>query len=58
MTIDTYPISKGRTNCDFRSPGPYNAVVCTKMNVVNFWDTMLAVYMKIVPANEIILINP
>lgn len=51
VTIDTYPISNGRTNCQFRfKPDEKpNCFVAEKMNVDRFWEVMLAAYTKCVP---------
>lgn len=50
MTVDTYPISLGRTNCEFRAKeSEANGTVCLEMDVPRFWEVMLALYKELVP---------
>lgn len=51
MTVDTFPISNGRTNCQFRYTATEqpNCFVTEKVNVERFWEVMMAAYAKCVP---------
>lgn len=52
VTIDTFPSSYGRTNCQFRfdtTKEQANCFVVNKMDVLRFWEVMLAAYSRCVP---------
>jgi inosine-uridine nucleoside N-ribohydrolase len=52
VIVDTFPISAGRTNCQFRydlKTEKPNCFVAERMNVDRFWEIMLASYEKCVP---------
>lgn len=56
MSIDAYPASFGRTNCDFnfknKKDFQYNAFVCEKLQVDRFWEAMVRALAKVHPRKQ------